>query len=93
MGTKGAGGAGAGRGSRWVEQGPRSGSLDRASRATHDLPALVDITTIAGALGVTVRHVRRLVADRRIPFVRVGHFIRFDIDEVKRWLDEHRVTV
>ncbi len=55
-------------------------------------PALVDIPTVAESLGVTVRHVRRLVAERRIPHVRVGHFIRFDPDDVRRWIDDHRVT-
>ena len=34
---------------------------------------LVDIEWVAGRLGVKVRHVRRLVADRRIPFVKWGH--------------------
>lgn len=31
---------------------------------------LVDITWVAKRLGVTVRHVRRLVAERRIPFIK-----------------------
>ena len=33
---------------------------------------LVDIGWVAQRLGVTVRHVRRLVAERRIPLVQVG---------------------
>jgi excisionase family DNA binding protein len=33
---------------------------------------------LAERLGVTHRHVRRLVAERRVPFLRVGRFIRFD---------------
>jgi hypothetical protein len=33
----------------------------------------------------------RLVAERRIPYLKVGHFIRFDPREVNDWLAEHRV--
>jgi excisionase family DNA binding protein len=33
---------------------------------------------LAERLGVTRRHVRWLVDERRVPFVRVGRFIRFD---------------
>jgi excisionase family DNA binding protein len=55
------------------------------------LPTLVDIGAVAMSLGVTVRHVRRLVTERRIPFLKVGHFVRFDPEEIHWWLDEHRV--
>lgn len=33
---------------------------------------LLDIEGVAARLGVTVRHVRRLVADRRIPYLKWG---------------------
>ena len=52
---------------------------------------LVDVGGTAERLGVTVRFVRRLVAERRIPYVKVGKFVRFDPVEVERWIDEHRV--
>lgn len=55
------------------------------------LPQLVDIPALAEHLGVTPRHVRRLVAERRIPFVKWGHLIRFDVAEVNRWLEGARV--
>jgi len=37
---------------------------------------------------VGVRHVRRLVAERRIPFVKWGHLIRFDVEQVEAWLKD-----
>jgi excisionase family DNA binding protein len=40
---------------------------------------------------VTRRHVRRLVDERRVPFVRVGRFIRFDPAEIADWLNYNRV--
>ena len=54
------------------------------------LPHLIDITVLAEHLGVPVRHVRQLVADRRIPFHKWGHLIRFDGAEVAEWLGRHK---
>jgi excisionase family DNA binding protein len=54
------------------------------------LPRLIDINELARHLGVNVRHVRRLVAERRIPFVKWGHLLRFDPAEIKRWVDTAR---
>ena len=51
---------------------------------------LVDIVTIAELLGTTVRHIRRLVAERRIPYCKVGHLLRFDPVEVRAWLEANR---
>ena len=53
---------------------------------------LLDISEVARLLGVEVRHVRRLVAERRIPFIKWGHLLRFDPDELRCWIDEHRLT-
>ena len=51
---------------------------------------LVGIEEVAGMLGVGVRHVRRLVADRRIPYVKWGHLLRFDPIEIEGWIDRAR---
>jgi hypothetical protein len=37
-----------------------------------------------------VRHVRRLVAERRIPYLKWGHLVRFDPVEIAAWLDAAR---
>jgi excisionase family DNA binding protein len=54
------------------------------------LPRLLDIAGVAEHLAVSERHVRRLVAERRIPYVKWGHLLRFDPDEVAEWLDASR---
>jgi excisionase family DNA binding protein len=54
------------------------------------LPELLDINELARHLGVNVRHVRRLVAERRIPFIKWGHLLRFDPDEIVDWLEYNR---
>jgi excisionase family DNA binding protein len=61
-------------------------------RVTVRVPELIDIETLAACLDDSVRHIRRLVAERRIPYVKVGHFIRFDPDEIKMWLEKRRVS-
>lgn len=54
------------------------------------LPRLLDIAGVAEHLAVSERHVRRLVAERRIPYVKWGHLLRFDPDEIADWLDASR---
>ena len=56
-------------------------------------PALIDLAAVAERLGVTERHIRRLVAERRIPFVKWGHLLRFDPAEIDAWLDQSRIPV
>ena len=48
----------------------------------------MDIPTLAERLGTSVRHVRRLVFERRIPYMKCGGLVRFDPDAIDRWLDE-----
>ena len=55
------------------------------------LAPLMDINGVAAALGVSRRHIQRLVSERRIPFLKVGRFVRFDQGVLSTWLDEQRV--
>ncbi len=52
--------------------------------------ALIDLPTLAERLGVNERHIRRLVAERRIPFIKWGHLLRFDPVHIEHWLDDFR---
>ena len=45
---------------------------------TDTLPTLLDIDQLAEHLGTSHRPIRRLIAERRIPYVKVGRLIRFD---------------
>lgn len=55
-------------------------------RVTH----LVTIEQLAERLGTSVRHLRRLVAERCIPFVKLGGLARFDVAEIEAWVDGSR---
>jgi len=54
------------------------------------LAHLLTITEVAAALGVDIRHVRRLVHERRIPFIKWGHLLRFDAADIAAWVDAYR---
>ena len=51
-----------------------------------ELPQLLTMDGLAERLGVRHRHVRRLVDERRAPFLEVGRLVRFDPTEVAEWL-------
>jgi excisionase family DNA binding protein len=53
-------------------------------------PELIDIETLARLLGVSERYVRRMVAERRVPTVKVGHYVRFDLADIRKWINERR---
>ncbi|HAM02198.1 MAG TPA: hypothetical protein DCQ30_08230 [Acidimicrobiaceae bacterium] len=52
---------------------------------------LLDSEALARRLNVTTRFVRRLVAERRIPFLKVGRSVRFDPTDVDAWLEQAKV--
>lgn len=45
----------------------------------------LDLPTVAKHLGVREGRIRRLVQERRIPFIKWGHPLRFDPDEIDAW--------
>lgn len=59
-------------------------------RASSGERPLVDLPAVAERLGVNQRHVRRLVAEGRIPYLKWGRLLRFDPDELDGWLDRAR---
>lgn len=71
-------------------RGRASGSL--ASNGGRAEAGLVDIDAVAKRLGVEVRHVRRLVSERWIPFIKWGHLLRFERADIEAWIDSARKT-
>lgn len=46
------------------------------------------LTELAELLHITERHIRRLVAENRIPYTKVGDRLRFNLARVEGWLDQ-----
>ncbi len=53
--------------------------------------SLLTLDEAADYLTVSPRFMRRLVFERRIAFVKVGKFVRFDPRDIDEWLSDHRV--
>lgn len=64
-----------------------------ASMGRLDRGPLLNIAGAADYLGTTERHVRRLVAERRLPYIKLGDGrsarLRFRADRLAQWVDEH----
>src|SRR3546814_7471107 len=74
-----------------MEVGPLSKTTPSFATTPPLLPdRLIGIADVAELLGVEVRHVRRLVHELRIPFIRWGHLLRFDPLKLAAWIDSHR---
>ena len=52
---------------------------------------LLDIEQVAERLNVSPRFIRRLIAQRRIDYLKIGRFIRFQPDELDSWIEDQRV--
>ncbi len=53
---------------------------------------LLTLKQVADMLNVNERHVRRLVFERRIPYFKWGHLLRFDPGELEQWLEQARIA-
>ena len=47
---------------------------------------------VAERLNVSLRFIRRLCHERRVPYTKVGKFVRFDAGELEAWIVTHRVV-
>jgi len=57
-------------------------------------PAPSDLLDVAGAadhLGTPVRFIRRLIAERRIPFYKIGRYVRIDRNDLEAFIAEGRI--
>jgi excisionase family DNA binding protein len=53
-------------------------------------PALLTLDQAAERLGTSVRFVRRLRAERRLAFVKLGKHLRIDAADLEAFIDAHR---
>lgn len=53
--------------------------------------ALLDVNQVADRMCVSPRFIRRLIEERRIPFCKLGKFVRFDPVDIDEWIEARRV--
>jgi excisionase family DNA binding protein len=53
--------------------------------------ALLDVNQVADRMCVSPRFIRRLIEERRIPFCKLGKFVRFDPSDIDAWVAARRV--
>lgn len=51
----------------------------------------LSIPDVAQRYGTSERHIRHLVHRRSIPYIKVGHLVRFDPRDLDDWVASHRV--
>jgi excisionase family DNA binding protein len=80
--------------SRALRADPRAGINGPADSTGHRsesaFPALLTLEELSLALRVNPRTIRRMVAARRIPCVRLGRRLRFVPGDVFRWLEARK---
>jgi excisionase family DNA binding protein len=54
--------------------------------------SLLDIKEAADRLGTTERHMRALIADRKIAYIKVGRLVRFDPSALDTWIKANTIT-
>ncbi len=52
---------------------------------------LLDINDAADRLGTTERHMRALIADRKIDYIKVGRLVRFDPSALDTWIEANTI--
>ena len=52
---------------------------------------LIDIAELARLLATSPRHVRRLVEEHRVPYLKIGHYVRWSTQSTSKvWLEQQR---
>jgi len=54
---------------------------------------LMTIQEAALYLGLSVHTLYAWTSQRKIPFVKLGNRVRFDVEQLNRWIDKNRVSV
>ena len=63
-----------------------------AETLSNDTRSLLDIRAAANRLGCSERFIRRLVQERRIPFVKLGGTrVRFVVSDLDKWVAGQRI--
>jgi excisionase family DNA binding protein len=67
----------------------RSGSAEAAPQNVSANPICVTKPEVARLLKISLRTVTRLMRNGALPYLRLGWAVRFRLDDVQRYLNEH----
>ncbi len=56
------------------------------------LPKLVGAAVIADSIGWSRKHVYELAQKGQIPHYRFAGSVRFDLNKIRSWLDDHEIA-
>jgi excisionase family DNA binding protein len=70
---------------------PHDQQHPNGSRSPQGRP-LLKPEEVAERLNVSLRFIRRLCHERRMPYTKVGKFVRFDADELEAWIATQRIV-
>ena len=72
---------------------PSAGARERlvGARGVSASSPLVDANSAAQLLGVPPTWLLAQARAQRVPHHKLGHYVRFDLDELIRWLDDTRI--
>jgi excisionase family DNA binding protein len=54
---------------------------------------LIDIAELERRTAIKQATLRKYVVQRKIPFVKIGRLVRFDLSEIEAWITERKVPV
>lgn len=63
----------------------------RTGRFRNELQPMLDVKDVAELLGTPERFVRRLIAERRIGYTKVGRYVRFSPADVRAFIEAGRM--
>ena len=52
---------------------------------------LLNINELSTELKISISGLYQMVSQRRIPFVKIGRSVRFDSDEIRKWLAKQKI--
>lgn len=53
---------------------------------------LLDVKEVAEMLGVSTVTVHRLKKEGKIPYIKIGGSLKFDIEDINKWIDSLKTT-
>jgi excisionase family DNA binding protein len=68
-----------------------SNATTRRDAAEASIPALIDTRAAARFLGMGKRTVQELVAGRKLACIRIGRAVRFDLADLRAFVEANRV--